>query len=167
MRGAGNHSNGLLFGTRRPTSGKLHQAELEREQADLKQKAAHIIALFKSRPQPPGLRHDRTKLLHYDYVVSMHSDLFEITDGVTTILLNQRGELHSNGDKPSEQNQRGEETWHSYNQLHHESRPAFVDRNKTKYWYYKGLAHRDNGPAVERVDGSCDFYEHGNYKHST
>lgn len=28
-------------------------------------------------------------------------------------------------------------------------------------WFYNGVLHRDNGPAIEEIDGSNTWYRHG------
>ena len=39
------------------------------------------------------------------------------------------------------------------NVLHREDGPAIEDVNGNKYWYKNGLLHREDGPAIEKVSG--------------
>jgi hypothetical protein len=36
-----------------------------------------------------------------------------------------------------------------------------TDKHGTKYYYQHGELHRDDGPAIERVDGYKWYYQHG------
>ena len=45
------------------------------------------------------------------------------------------------------------------NQLHRENGPAIERANGTKYWYQNGLLHRTDGPAIEYSDGDKFWYQ--------
>jgi hypothetical protein len=36
-----------------------------------------------------------------------------------------------------------------------------IDKYGNKYWYQNNLLHRDDGPAVEYIDGSKEWYING------
>jgi hypothetical protein len=39
-----------------------------------------------------------------------------------------------------------------------------TDQHRTKYYYWNSLLHREDGPAIERVNGNNEWYLHG-YRH--
>ncbi len=39
---------------------------------------------------------------------------------------------------------------------------ALVGKSNTKYWFKNGHYHRDDGPAIERCDGSGEYYFYSN-----
>jgi hypothetical protein len=47
------------------------------------------------------------------------------------------------------------------NLLHREDGPAMVRVNRTLCWYREGKLHRENGPAVARNDGKQIWYREG------
>lgn len=51
-------------------------------------------------------------------------------------------------------NERG--NLHSYN-----DKPAVSYSDGTKYWYYDGVLHRENGPAIVYSNDEVSFYYHG------
>lgn len=58
----------------------------------------------------------------------------------------------------------GERQWYIKNMtmLHREDGPALENIvNGTFTWYYYGMVHRINGPAIEWSDGSEEWYQNG------
>lgn len=56
----------------------------------------------------------------------------------------------------------GARVWRLPNgQLHREDGPAIERANGTKAWYVNGLPHREDGPAYEGADGSKEWWLHG------
>ncbi len=49
----------------------------------------------------------------------------------------------------------------SSGQLHREDGPAVEKLNGDKFWYLNGKLHRDDGPAVEKVSGYKFWYLNG------
>ena len=47
----------------------------------------------------------------------------------------------------------GDKCWYKEGQLHREDGPAIEDVNGIKYWYKEGKLHRLNGPAIEFASG--------------
>lgn len=42
-----------------------------------------------------------------------------------------------------------------------DDQPSSVTNSNTKFWYYHGKKHREDGPAVLWADGDCDYYQNG------
>ncbi len=55
----------------------------------------------------------------------------------------------------------GRKEWYLNGLLHREDGPAIERRNGTKHWYLNGIRHREDGPAIERADGSKAWYLNG------
>jgi hypothetical protein len=53
----------------------------------------------------------------------------------------------------------GTKTWRLHGQLHREDGPAIEYVNGSKYWYLYGRCHRENGPAVEYASNKY-WYQH-------
>ena len=51
--------------------------------------------------------------------------------------------------------------WYLNDQLHREDGPAIERPNGTKYWYLNGKRHREDGPAIEYQDGDKIWYLNG------
>ena len=49
----------------------------------------------------------------------------------------------------------------SDDQLHREDGPAVERSDGSRLWFLDGKLHREDGPAVERPDGSCEWYLDG------
>jgi hypothetical protein len=45
--------------------------------------------------------------------------------------------------------------------LHREDGPAYIDTNKTQFWYLTGKCHREDGPAVISSRGGISWYIDG------
>ena len=45
--------------------------------------------------------------------------------------------------------------------LHREDGPAIEFVNGDKFWYFNGRFHREEGPAIEYADGYKSWYYHG------
>jgi len=57
--------------------------------------------------------------------------------------------------------QDGNKRWYNeQSQLHREDGPAVEWVNGTKSWYQYGQRHRDDGPAIEWVNGAKFWYQH-------
>jgi hypothetical protein len=59
-----------------------------------------------------------------------------------------------------EVDQYGNKWWLLNGRLHREDGPAleFIDGDRYTYWYFDGLLHRTDGPAVERFDGYKEYW---------
>lgn len=53
--------------------------------------------------------------------------------------------------------------WYLNGELHRENGPAVEWVNGYKAWYYNGKVHRENGHAVEYANGSKEWYLNGKY----
>ena len=51
--------------------------------------------------------------------------------------------------------------WYLNDKLHREDGPAVERTDGTKYWYLDGKRHREDGPAIERIDGTKEWYLNG------
>jgi hypothetical protein len=63
-----------------------------------------------------------------------------------------------------ETNEHGERKW--YNEkglLHREDGPAYERVNGDKSWYIDGKLHREDGPARELENGYKEWYYHGEW----
>ena len=57
---------------------------------------------------------------------------------------------------------RGNKYWrNSKGQLHREDGPAIDYVNRSKEWYINGKLHRAEGPAIEYADGATTWYING------
>ena len=53
----------------------------------------------------------------------------------------------------------GTEGWYNeQDQLHREEGPAVERANGTKHWYINGQLHREEGPAIESANGDKEWY---------
>ena len=55
----------------------------------------------------------------------------------------------------------GTKYWYLNGVLHREDGPAIENVDGGKAWYLNGLLHRGDGPAVERTDGDKEWYLNG------
>ena len=55
----------------------------------------------------------------------------------------------------------GDTAWHLNGQLHRENGPAVERANGTKRWYLNGQLHREDGPAIECANGTKYWYING------
>ena len=55
----------------------------------------------------------------------------------------------------------GNKCWFKDAELHREDGPAIEHLNGSKEWYKDGKLHREDGPAVEYRDGSKGWYLNG------
>ncbi|RTK95518.1 MAG: hypothetical protein EKK64_06765 [Neisseriaceae bacterium] len=70
--------------------------------------------------------------------------------------------FNSYADHPSVIYNNGTKEWHSFGELHRESKPAIEYSNGDKEWWYYGKRHRVDGPAV--VCGNKQyFYVNGEF----
>ena len=60
-------------------------------------------------------------------------------------------------------NEYGDKEWHLNGERHREDGPAIERANGTKYWYLNGKRHREDGPAVEFANGDKYWYLNGKY----
>jgi len=51
--------------------------------------------------------------------------------------------------------------YNSKGQLHRDNGPAIEKADGSKYWYREGGRHRDDGPAIEHADGFKAWYRDG------
>jgi len=58
-------------------------------------------------------------------------------------------------------------TWCKNGNVHREDGPAIEHVNGTTIWYKNGKIHRDNGPAVEHTSGYKIWYKNGKYNKET
>jgi hypothetical protein len=56
-------------------------------------------------------------------------------------------------------------SWYWHGQLHRQDGPAIEDINGTKVWYWHGEHHREDGPAIEWSDGAKKWFYHGQQIH--
>lgn len=47
------------------------------------------------------------------------------------------------------------------NLIHRDFDKPAVIQDRVKMWYYRGLLHRDDGPAMEYIDGTNRWFKHG------
>ena len=60
-------------------------------------------------------------------------------------------------------NEYGDKSWHnSQGKLHRDDGTAIECVNGTKWWYINGLRHREDGPAVILENGYVLWYIEGN-----
>ena len=57
----------------------------------------------------------------------------------------------------------GTKIWFLNDFYHREDGPAVEYLDGDKYWYNYGNLHRKDGPAVEFADGRKEWYYHGKY----
>lgn len=55
----------------------------------------------------------------------------------------------------------GDIFWYSQDRLHREDGPAIEYINGHKEWYKNGFRHREDGPAVIFIDGQEKWYKNG------
>jgi len=48
----------------------------------------------------------------------------------------------------------GDRYWYVKGVLHREIKPAVIYANGTKFWYSEGKVHREDGPAIEYANGT-------------
>src|SRR5690606_7899265 len=56
----------------------------------------------------------------------------------------------------------GDKKWYKNKLLHREDGPAIETVNGNQYWYLNGMLHRKDGPAIEYANGTKYWYKHGN-----
>ena len=61
--------------------------------------------------------------------------------------------------------QYGNKEWHLHGKLHREDGPAVEDVDGAKGWYLNGKLHREDGPAREWADGDKWWYLHNEKVH--
>jgi hypothetical protein len=52
----------------------------------------------------------------------------------------------------------GSKFWYVNNKLHREDGPAIECIDGTKHWYINGKLHREDGPAIEYIGGDKSWY---------
>ena len=57
----------------------------------------------------------------------------------------------------------GDKYWRLNSKLHREDGPAIEYVNGTKIWLLNGKWHREDGPAVEHCDGTEEWYYRDKY----
>jgi hypothetical protein len=74
-------------------------------------------------------------------------------------------EPHTSLDQPKPVVDRyGTKLWHNeVGQLHREDGPAVEGVNGTKIWYQNGQLHRGDGPAIKEANGSKYWYFNGDF----
>ena len=55
----------------------------------------------------------------------------------------------------------GTKRWYLNGELHREDGPAIEGLNGYKSWYLNGKLHREDGPAIEGLDGYKEWYLKG------
>ena len=60
-------------------------------------------------------------------------------------------------------NEYGDKRYYVNNVLHREDGPAVENVNGYNAWYKNGKRHREDGPAIEWFDGAKDWYLNGKY----
>ena len=55
----------------------------------------------------------------------------------------------------------GAKKWHFAGVLHREDGPAIEKVNGDKYWWFNGKLHREDGPAAEYINGAKLWYLDG------
>lgn len=60
-------------------------------------------------------------------------------------------------------NRGGSKYWYVEDKLHREDGPAVEHLDGHREWYIDGLLHRVNGPAIEHIDGHKEYYIKGKY----
>ncbi len=60
-------------------------------------------------------------------------------------------------------NKYGTRSWYLHGELHREDGPAIEWVNGSLWWYLHGRLHRENGPAVEGVNGTREWWLHGQH----
>ena len=53
--------------------------------------------------------------------------------------------------------------WYLNGKLHREDGPAIEELDGHKEWWISGKLHREDGPAIERPDGSEEWWKNGMY----
>ncbi len=77
------------------------------------------------------------------------------------------GKLHREDDKPAivyagGKGIGGTHRWYWHDKLHRDNdRPASIWSDGSRFYYRMGEFHRDNGPAIERADGTRIYYVNG------
>jgi hypothetical protein len=61
-----------------------------------------------------------------------------------------------------QQDEKGNKRWTVKGQYHREDGPAIEWVDGTKFWYQNGKKHRLHGPAIEWPNGNQEYYLHGN-----
>ena len=56
---------------------------------------------------------------------------------------------------------RGTKHWYINDKLHRDDGPAIEYLNGAKYWYLNGNLHRTDGPAIHRSDGTKGWWLNG------
>ena len=79
-----------------------------------------------------------------------------------TIKVNDRSEIPKNFTGIVIQQKKGK-FWFKEGKYHREDGPAVELINGEKYWYKNGLYHREDGPAVELISGQKHWYLDGIY----
>ena len=57
----------------------------------------------------------------------------------------------------------GDEYWYKNGILHREDGPAVIRLNDSKIWYKNGVYHREDGPAIIREHGSEEWWINGKF----
>jgi len=70
-------------------------------------------------------------------------------------------EMHENESTGEENIMKTREYRNSKSQLHREDGPAVERTDGTKAWYLNGKRHREDGPAIEDADGYKSWYLNG------
>lgn len=55
----------------------------------------------------------------------------------------------------------GTKIWYLHGVAHRDDGPAVEYPNGEKWWFQFGKQHREDGPAIERVDGTKSWYRNG------
>ena len=55
----------------------------------------------------------------------------------------------------------GNKYWYKEGYIHREDGPAIEYVDGEKLWYKEGKRHREDGPAIERVDGRKEYWKNG------
>ena len=85
----------------------------------------------------------------------------EITAEGTRIWRNAAGKIHRD-DGPAIERPNGDKLWYRNGLLHREDGgPAIDHASGGKGWYRNGRLHRKGGPAVERADGTVEYWLNG------
>lgn len=58
---------------------------------------------------------------------------------------------------------KGTKTWYLNGEIHREDGPAIETVNGDKYWYKNGMIHREDGPAAEFADGQKKWLKNGQF----
>lgn len=74
---------------------------------------------------------------------------------------NANGQLHSINDEPAMILESGEKKWYYEGLLHRENKPAINIPGYSNEYYYMGKRHRIDGAAIEDLDGE-EYWINGN-----